>query len=107
MSTFKDYIQAIEKWSNIYQFSFQFWGKGNNNVYIYKDHIEIYDSGGHETPMRAINDALQYIKRINQANTPLTHVPSRYHYDKGCRCSGCKIKASEFRKKQKIKKLAK
>ena len=58
-------ILSIEEWSNTYQFSFQFWGIGLNNVFIYKHDVEIYSSGDHENINEALIDALKYIYRIN------------------------------------------
>lgn len=55
----------IQRWSEIYQFSFQFWGEGNNNVFIEKDDVELYSTGGHSTPQKAIYEALKYIRKIN------------------------------------------
>jgi hypothetical protein len=49
-----------------YQISFQFWGRNNNNVYIMKDGVDLYDSGGHESVMHVLIDALNYLNRINR-----------------------------------------
>jgi len=59
-------IKEIEKFSEKYQFSFQFWGIGNNNVFIMKDDIDLYSTGGWLSPVDAIIDALNYIYRINR-----------------------------------------
>lgn len=40
----------LNKYAGKYQFSFQFWGEGNNNVYIMKDDVDLFDTGGLETP---------------------------------------------------------
>lgn len=60
----KDLLE-IQKWSDKYEFSFQFWGMGNNNVFVEKDGTELYSTGGHETPELAIKDALNYVNKIN------------------------------------------
>lgn len=59
-------LTEIEKYSNKYQFSFQFWGLNNNNVYICKDDVELYSSGGFASPNGAIVAALLYIYKINR-----------------------------------------
>jgi hypothetical protein len=59
-------IFEIEKWSETYEFNFQFWGNGNNNVFISKDEVELYSSGDHTTPKDVIIDALNYIHKINR-----------------------------------------
>ena len=65
----KKKMKAIEKFSQKYQISFQFWGHGNNNVFIQKNDVELYSSGEHDSPEDAIMDALLYLYRIT--NTPI------------------------------------
>jgi len=60
------FLKEIEKYSSKYQFSFQFWGDGNNNVFIMKDDIDLYSSGGFLSIQEALMDALQYIYKINR-----------------------------------------
>lgn len=59
-------LEEIEKYSSKYQFSFQFWGDGNNNVFIMKDDVDLYSSGGFLSIEGVIMDALQYIYKINR-----------------------------------------
>lgn len=59
-------LKEIERFSNTYQFSFQFWGNGNNNVSIMKNDVDLYDSGGWLNAEDAMIDALRYIYRINR-----------------------------------------
>jgi hypothetical protein len=47
-------MKKIAYWSHRYQFSFQFWGEDNNNVFIYKDDVEL-ESFGDEN----MNDILE------------------------------------------------
>jgi len=61
-------MQEIEKWSAKYQFSFQFWGKDNMNVFISKDDVELTSFGGRDSIEEIIKDALEYINRINGQN---------------------------------------
>lgn len=62
----KELMNEIEKWSGKYLFSFQFWGKGNNNVFIAKDDVDLYDTGGYLTAEDVMIAALQYIYKINR-----------------------------------------
>jgi hypothetical protein len=62
----KKLIKEIEKYSQKYQISFQFWGDGNNNAFIMKDDVDLYDSGGFLSIREAVMDALQYIYKINR-----------------------------------------
>jgi len=62
----RNLIQEIEYYSDKYQFSFQFWGDGNNNVFIMKDDIDLYSSGGFSSIQEALIDALHYIYKINR-----------------------------------------
>lgn len=62
-------LLALKDFSQKYQFSFQFWGAGKNNVFIMKDFVELYSSGDHETIEDAIKNALDYVYRINR--TPI------------------------------------
>lgn len=59
-------LKEIDKWSDKYEISFQFWGEDNNNVYISKDYVDLYDSGGYETAYDVIKAALEWIYRVNR-----------------------------------------
>lgn len=59
-------LKAVESFTPKYTFNFQFWGEGNNNVYISKDDVELFDSGGYLTIEEVIVCALQYIYKINR-----------------------------------------
>lgn len=59
-------MKRIEEYAGKYEFNFQFWGAGNNNIYIMKDNVDLYDSGGHETIKDCLEDALKYLDRINR-----------------------------------------
>lgn len=59
-------IKRIEHYAEKYEFNFQFWGEGNNNIYIIKDDVALYDSGGHETIKDCLEDTLKYLDRINR-----------------------------------------
>lgn len=51
----QELIVKLESYAGAYEFSFQFWGEGNNNVFIEKDQIEVASFGGEES----IHDILQ------------------------------------------------
>lgn len=59
-------MQEIEKWSEKYDFSFQFWGKDYNNIYISKDQIDLYDTGGYETVEDVLKVALEWVYKVNR-----------------------------------------
>jgi hypothetical protein len=58
-------LAELEKWSQTYEFSFQFWGDGNNNVYIAKGGVDLYDTGGYNTILEAIWAALEWVYAKN------------------------------------------
>lgn len=66
---YKELMNEINDWSSTYSFTFQFWGKGNNNCYIEKDGIDLWDTGGHIDTYECLIAALHYIYKIN--NTPI------------------------------------
>lgn len=61
----KQLLKEIERFSETYQFSFQFWGKGRNHVYISKNFVELFSSGENETPEDAIRVALEWCNKVN------------------------------------------
>jgi len=81
--------QSIEKlfseltqWSGIYEFSFQFWGPGKNNVFIEKGSIRMTDFGDLETPQEAIAEALAYVNKQNPKG--FKQPKTETHYCIGC-----------------------
>jgi len=62
----EELMSEIEKYSETYQFSFQFWGHGNNNVFIMKGDVDLFDTGGLDAPIDALQAALTYIYKINR-----------------------------------------
>jgi len=61
----KELIGEIEKWSEKYDITFQFW-KNNNTVYIEVDLVDLFESGGHEKPINAVYEALNWIYTKNR-----------------------------------------
>ena len=61
-------LAEIDTYTYIYEFNFQFWGKGNNNVYVSKGHIELFDIGGRETIEQLLEDTLSHLKKIKAQN---------------------------------------
>jgi hypothetical protein len=62
-------LEEIEKWSQKYELSFQFWGNGCNNVFISKDGVDLYDAGGYSSIEDVLTVALKWIYRVNR--TPM------------------------------------
>lgn len=65
----KEKIEELEKWSQKYEFSFQFWGKGINHCYISKEDVELTCISQCESVEECITKALEYINRINKTKT--------------------------------------
>lgn len=59
-------LEEIGKWSEKYDISFQFWGEDRNSVYISRDWVDLFESGGYETAYEAIKAALDWIYRVNR-----------------------------------------
>lgn len=57
-------LAEIDQYTHMYEFSFQFWGKDNNNVYVSKGHVELFDIGGRETIHQVLEDTLYHLKKI-------------------------------------------
>lgn len=66
-------LAKIEYWSHRYDFSFQFWGAGRNNVFIYRKGVELFSAGDYET----IEDLFKEVLEWCEAAYP------RYEYPKG------------------------
>ena len=60
-----DHLQQLKKWSEIYQINLQIWGD-QNNIYIYKNNVELFSYGGGITVEETIEKGLEYLERINQ-----------------------------------------
>jgi hypothetical protein len=72
----------IEKWTEIYEFSFQFWGKGDMNVFIKKGGIDLTSMGGRDTIKEILIDALEW---VNKQNPNGFRMPDTKHNH----CQGC------------------
>lgn len=64
-------LAKIEFWSEQYQISFQFWGKGENNVYINRNYVELASFGGEES----IEDILQRVIFWCEKSNPSKQYP--------------------------------
>lgn len=62
-------MTKIQFWSAYYDFSFQFWGEDNNNVYVSRDSIDIADFGGEETPLDIIKRVIAWCEKTNPSVT--------------------------------------
>ncbi len=58
-------VYKIEFWSKKYEFSFQFWGEGQNNVYINKDFVEIASFGGKKTIDDIFKKVIEWCEKAN------------------------------------------
>lgn len=59
-------LAELYKYMGRYDITFQFWGEGNNNVWVEKGGVELYHSGSNKDPLSAINDALSYLNKVNK-----------------------------------------
>lgn len=60
-----DMFQRMLSYAGKYEISIQFWGKGNTNVFIAKDGVELHDFGNLE-PEEAIEETVKYLDKINR-----------------------------------------
>lgn len=74
-------VKKIEKWSAVYDFSFQFWGEGNMNVFIAKDGIDITSFGGEDTIEAIMQRTLAWIAEKNPGGFK---APVSRHKCQGC-----------------------
>jgi hypothetical protein len=58
-------LTKIEFWAHHYDFSFQFWGPGNNNVFINKHSVELTSTGGYDTIEELFEFVLQWCEKAN------------------------------------------
>jgi hypothetical protein len=63
--TIQDLMCAILIYSAKYQITFQFWGSGNNNVFIEKDGTDLWDRGGLEM-VEVLLETVKYLDKINK-----------------------------------------
>jgi hypothetical protein len=55
--------KKIEFWSNRYEFSFQFWGKNNCNVFISRQGVEIASFGGRDDIKEIFEDTISWCEK--------------------------------------------
>jgi hypothetical protein len=58
-------LTKVEFWAFQYDFSFQFWGVGNNNVYINRSNVELASFGGFDTIKEAFERVLEWCEKAN------------------------------------------
>lgn len=58
-------LQKIEYWTKQYEFSFQFWGEGNNNVFINRGYVEIASFGGGDSINEILEDTIAWCEKAN------------------------------------------
>ena len=61
-------FKRLNAYSGKYQISMQLWGEDNNQIYIQKDDVALWDCGNEKTPLAAMMKAVAYLDRINGVN---------------------------------------
>jgi len=65
-------VAEIDKWSKEYEFQFQFWGSGNNSVFICKGHVELISFGCEDTVKDILKTAVDWVHSKNRKGTKPT-----------------------------------
>ena len=58
-------LTKVEFWAFQYDFSFQFWGVGNNNVFINRSNVELTSSGGFDTVEKMFEFVIEWCEKSN------------------------------------------
>jgi len=58
-------LNKVEFWAYQYDFSFQFWGPGNNNVFINRDDVEVHSSWGFDTVIEMFDYVIKWCEKAN------------------------------------------
>jgi hypothetical protein len=58
-------LTKIEFWAFQYDISFQFWGAGDNNVFINRGDVEIGSFGGFETIKDVLEKTVEWCEKAN------------------------------------------
>lgn len=58
-------LAKIEFWTKRYSFSFQFWGDGNNNVYINRNDVEVHSAGGFVNIEDVFKHTIEWCEKAN------------------------------------------
>lgn len=58
-------LTKVEFWAFQYDFSFQFWGPGNNNYFINRSNVELHSSGGFDTVDEMFNEVIEWCEKAN------------------------------------------
>lgn len=64
--TIQELFTALSPYFGKYQVTLHIWGNGNNHVHIAKDYVHLYSSIKHKNVTLAIEEALNYLNRINK-----------------------------------------
>jgi hypothetical protein len=62
-------MTKIQFWSSFYDFSFQFWGDGDNNVFIARDLVEVHSMGGSNSPLNIMQRTIAWCEVTNPSVT--------------------------------------
>lgn len=66
MAKISNVIEELNRYSEIYEFNFQFWGKGTNHCYVLKGDVELTVISQEETIESCMIEVLKYIYKINR-----------------------------------------
>lgn len=58
-------FQRLNSYAGKYQINMQLWGLDNNQIFISKDDVNLWDCGNEKTPEDAMKKAVDYLDRIN------------------------------------------
>ena len=58
-------LTKIEFWAFQYDFSFQFWGPDQNNVYINRGNVEVNSFGGESSIEKALQLTINWCEKAN------------------------------------------
>lgn len=64
-------FNKLKSFAGKYQISMQLWGDGNNQIFIQKDDVDLWDCGNEKTPLDAMKKAISYLNRINSVSPTL------------------------------------
>lgn len=58
-------LTKIEFWAFQYDFSFQFWGPDNNNIFINRGSVEVASFGGEKTIEKVLDRTIKWCEKSN------------------------------------------
>ena len=64
----KYYFKKLIEWNDVYNMNFQMYD-GEFNIYLSKEDIDVFETGGHLTPEDALKTTLKWIEKVNNVNS--------------------------------------